>query len=94
MSLNRLFCILIVLTLAFASCTLKETQVPPVVEPPPVVQPPPKPAKIALVLGAGSSKGFAHIGVLKILEGEKAAIEALPQITAIMTQLRQAGRLE
>jgi hypothetical protein len=29
-----------------------------------------------------------------ILEGEKAAIEALPQITAIMTQLRQEGKLE
>lgn len=27
-----------------------------------------KQAKIALVLGAGSSKGFAHIGVLKVLE--------------------------
>lgn len=30
--------------------------------------PPPQPAKIALVLGAGSSKGFAHIGVLKVLK--------------------------
>lgn len=29
-----------------------------------------------------------------ILEGEKAAIEALPQIMAIITQLRQEGRLE
>ena len=29
-----------------------------------------------------------------ILEGERAALEALPQITAIMTQLRQEGRLE
>jgi len=29
-----------------------------------------------------------------ILEGEKAAIEALPQIMAILTQLRQEGRLE
>jgi NTE family protein len=29
-----------------------------------------------------------------ILEGEKAAMDALPQITAIMTQLRQEGRLE
>ena len=27
-----------------------------------------KPAKVALVLGAGAAKGFAHIGVLKILE--------------------------
>ena len=30
--------------------------------------PPPKPAKIAVVLGAGASRGFAHIGVLKILK--------------------------
>lgn len=29
------------------------------------------PAKIALVLGAGAAKGFAHIGVLKILESSK-----------------------
>jgi hypothetical protein len=29
-----------------------------------------------------------------ILEGEKAAIEALPQITQIVTQLRQEKRLE
>jgi NTE family protein len=29
-----------------------------------------------------------------ILEGEKAAIEALPQLMAIITQLRQEGRLE
>ncbi len=35
------------------------------------VQPPPGPAKIALVLGAGASKGFAHIGVLKVLESNK-----------------------
>src|SRR4030042_4989955 len=35
------------------------------------IQPPQKPAKIAVVLGAGASKGFAHIGVLKILESNK-----------------------
>lgn len=35
---------------------------------------PPKPAKIAVVLGAGASKGFAHIGVLKVLEGQKIPI--------------------
>ncbi len=33
--------------------------------------PSPKPAKIALVLGAGASRGFAHIGVLKVLEANK-----------------------
>jgi NTE family protein len=32
---------------------------------------PPRPAKIALVLGAGASKGFAHIGVLKVLEAHQ-----------------------
>jgi NTE family protein len=31
----------------------------------------PKPAKIALVLGAGASRGFAHIGVLKVLEANR-----------------------
>ncbi len=53
--------ILIMFIFVVASCA---TTTPKKVEPPP----PPKPAKIALVLGAGSSKGFAHIGVLKVLE--------------------------
>jgi NTE family protein len=35
------------------------------------IQPPPNPAKIAIVLGAGASRGFAHIGVLKVLESNK-----------------------
>ncbi len=52
--------LLSLLTLFFIfSCALKE------------VQPPTGPAKIALVLGAGASKGFAHIGVLKVLESNK-----------------------
>ena len=43
---------------------------------PPVAVPPPqsKPAKIAVVLGAGASKGFAHIGVLKVLESHRIPI--------------------
>ena len=36
--------------------------------------PAPKPAKIAVVLGAGASKGFAHVGVLKILDLNKIPI--------------------
>jgi len=43
----------------------------------PEVQPPPKPAKIAIVLGAGASRGFAHIGVLKILEGSKVPVHMI-----------------
>jgi len=38
---------------------------------------PPKPAKIAVVLGAGASKGFAHIGVLKILELNKIPVHMI-----------------
>jgi NTE family protein len=41
------------------------------------IQPPPKPAKVALVLGAGASKGFAHIGVLKVLESNKIPIHMI-----------------
>jgi len=48
----------------FLSCATK----PPVVPPP---HTPPKPAKIAVVLGAGASRGFAHIGVLKVLESHR-----------------------
>ena len=44
---------------------------------PPPLLPSPKPAKIALVLGAGASRGFAHIGVLKILESNKVPIHMI-----------------
>jgi len=36
-----------------------------------------KPARIAVVLGAGASKGFAHIGVLKVLESHKIPISMI-----------------
>ena len=39
--------------------------------------PSPKPVRIALVLGAGASRGFAHIGVLKILESNKIPIHMI-----------------
>jgi NTE family protein len=36
-----------------------------------------RPARIALVLGAGASKGFAHVGVLKILETSRVPIHMI-----------------
>jgi len=39
--------------------------------------PPPQPVKIAVVLGAGASKGFAHIGVLKVLEAHKIPVHMI-----------------
>ncbi len=41
------------------------------------IPPPAKPARIALVLGAGASKGFAHIGVIKVLEANKIPIHMI-----------------
>lgn len=41
------------------------------------VQPQQQQAKIALVLGAGASRGFAHIGVLKILEANKVPVHMI-----------------
>ena len=45
----------------------------------PQVQPTPtqKPVKVAVVLGAGAAKGFAHIGVLKVLEAQKVPINMI-----------------
>jgi NTE family protein len=41
--------------------------------PPPL----PQPAKIAVVLGAGVSRGFAHVGVLKVLDAQKVPIHLI-----------------
>lgn len=41
------------------------------------VKPPPVPAKIAVVLGAGASRGFAHIGVLKVLEANRVPVHMI-----------------
>lgn len=54
--------------LIFSGCATTAPQAPP---------PPKPPAKIALVLGAGAAKGFAHIGVLKILESNKVPINMI-----------------
>jgi len=41
------------------------------------IQPQQKSATIALVLGAGASRGFAHIGVLKVLEANRIPIHMI-----------------
>lgn len=55
--MNRLVIVLVMSAfISLTSCAPRE------------VQQQPRPARIAVVLGAGASRGFAHIGVLKILE--------------------------
>ncbi len=41
------------------------------------VPPPKKEPKVALVLGGGSAKGFAHVGVIRVLEQEKVPIHMI-----------------
>jgi NTE family protein len=41
------------------------------------VRPLSKPAKVAVVLGAGASRGFAHIGVLKVLESNRVPVHMI-----------------
>jgi len=57
---------MILLTLTLCSCSLVK-----------LLSPPPKPARIAVVLGGGGSKGFAHIGVLKVLEAQKIPVHMI-----------------
>lgn len=66
--------------LALAGCATAPSPpapVPPVpapVEPPPIAQPPvappppPRPPRIGLALGGGAARGFAHVGVIQVLE--------------------------
>jgi NTE family protein len=44
---------------------------------PKAVPPLSKPAKVAVVLGAGAARGFAHVGVLKVLESHRIPIHMI-----------------
>jgi NTE family protein len=59
------FIVALLLMISIFSCVTKE------------IQPLTKPTKIALVLGAGAAKGFAHIGVIKVLESNKIPIHMI-----------------
>ncbi|MBD8898768.1 patatin-like phospholipase family protein [Rhodanobacter sp. DHG33] len=67
MSYRRLLLPLLA-TIALSACfgRSKPTAAPPVIVPPPA--PAPVKLKIGLALGGGAAKGFAHIGVIKMLE--------------------------
>ncbi len=60
------------LALLAAGCQTAPPQAPPVAPavPPPVAPPapPPRPPRIGLALGGGAARGFAHIGVIQVLE--------------------------
>lgn len=63
------------IVVALAGCTTAPPAPPPT--PQPVVELPPPEPKIALVLGGGAARGFAHIGVIRVLEQEKIPIHRI-----------------
>ena len=71
----RLFSLLTLLFLAACQTTPPTPNTPPVVvvpQPPPpevvTAKPPPRPPRVGLALGGGAARGFAHIGVIQVLE--------------------------
>jgi len=68
MTMPKSFFVVLLLCLASVSCAPRET-----VKPPAAV----KPARIAVALGAGAARGFAHIGVLKVLETNNIPIDLI-----------------
>ncbi len=61
--------VLIFFLVLFLFCSCAPKTVPPATQT--------RPARIALVLGAGASKGFAHVGVIKVLEANKIPIHMI-----------------
>lgn len=63
---------LLLSALALAGCSTFQASPPPAPAPvdstPPGPRPPPKPPRIGLALGGGAARGFAHIGVIQVLE--------------------------
>lgn len=63
--ISLLFCVVLL-----SACSTISPPEAPVIVPPVAVQPKPAPIKIALALGGGAARGFAHIGVIKVLESQ------------------------
>ena len=59
---------LIGLAAALAGCQSAPVALPPVVDVPAPPKPSPQPPRIGLALGGGAARGFAHIGVIQVLE--------------------------
>ena len=86
---------------AVAACGSTPTPAPapavpstPVATAPVTVKPPPRPPRIGLALGGGAARGFAHIGVLQVLEeqGIKPDLIVGTSAGSVVAALYAAGR--
>jgi len=70
------------------------TVAPPPPPEPPVPKPPPRPPRIGLALGGGAARGFAHIGVIQVLEenGIRPDLVAGTSAGSLVAALYAAGK--
>jgi len=87
------------LVLALSACAFGPTQPPapvvvPTPDPIPVVKPVPKPPRLGLALGGGAARGFAHIGVIQVLEenGIKVDLVAGTSAGSLVAALYASGK--
>jgi NTE family protein len=85
---------LLALTAAAGLAGCQTTPPAPPVRPSPPPPPPPKPPRIGLALGGGAARGFAHIGVIQVLEeaGIKVDLVAGTSAGSLVAALYAAGR--
>ncbi|MBP7148871.1 MAG: patatin-like phospholipase family protein [Acidobacteria bacterium] len=69
--------LVVLLACAFLAGCRSAPAPPPAVTPGPAVVPPPAPPKIGVALGAGGARGFAQVGVLRVLEQEHIPIHCV-----------------
>lgn len=93
--------VLAALALVLAGCSVVPSQPPqppvvtqPPVDPLPVVKPLPKPPRLGLALGGGAARGFAHIGVIQVLEenGIKVDLVAGTSAGSLVASLYASGK--
>ncbi len=82
--------------LSMSACGVFQEPPAPVPSPPPVAapKPAPRPPKIGLALGGGAARGFAHIGVLQVLEeqGIKPDLVVGTSAGSVVATLYAAGK--
>ncbi len=90
--------VLLLASLALAACSSLPPPPVPVNVPAPVEpvtpKPPPKPPRIGLALGGGAARGFAHIGVIQVLEeqGIKVDLVAGTSAGSLVAALYASGK--
>jgi NTE family protein len=85
--------------LALSACQTAPTAPPPLIAPPdqpasaPVLTPP-RPLRVGLALGGGAARGFAHIGVIQVLEenGVKVDYVTGTSVGSLVAALYASGR--